>query len=648
MQSVISETQIMKDKGLFISKDLENEARMQEAAFFDPSVIERDPFATADASLTFEGITYSVKATDPFDPAGKRKVDKVILEDCSGHISAGSLVALMGPSGCGKSTLLDILARKKKSAHEGNVLLNGQKLDSMYRRIVSYVSQKDIMPTHWTVREAIAFNAGLKNPKPAGVSCDEFNRFIDDIIEDVGLSHVAHSKIGGGSIRGISGGQKRRVTLARGIAANPSLMFCDEPTSGLSSTDAELCVKTMLGLTRQWNTTIIVVIHQPRLEVARLFNHLILLTSRPGRMVYNGPMDGIAAYLETASFPVPTNVNPTDHFLDLVTPGAPTAEPDTFVAQYQHTQQAEVEAAVKRATETLGKSAMDLLVDERGVQLQFGRRLSRIRRGAFSKGFCTQLYHVFCRKLQLTLRDMELLGLTVAMKAFLGLFLGLVFQGVGKKEPKGIAQLSFVFMILIQVSLGALNLLPIIIEERTIMKLEESDGLYCVSAHMLAQTIVDTAVSLIGSAAQVTIMYFMAEFEPEFFPAIFVCTLLCGLAMESLVLMMAATGKNAQAAQASATPVVMIFILFSGFLVNRNTSPEFLKWLLEISPISHTIEMVAWQLYGDDAMAWGNLQMAYGFQEPSATAYLGVNLSVMAVARMLQVIFLSKLNNIEH
>jgi ABC-type multidrug transport system permease subunit len=289
---------------------------------------------------------------------------------------------------------------------------------------------------------------------------------------------------------------------------------------------------------------------------------------------------------------------------------------------------------------------MELLEEERKVQLQFGR-LPPIRRSAFSKGFGTQLYHVLCKKLQLTRRDMELLGLTIALKAFMGIFLGLIFQGVGKKEPKGIAQMSFVFMILIQVSLGALNLLPMIIEERTIMKLEESDGLYCVSAHMLAQTTVDTAVSLIGSAAQVTIMYFMAEFEPEFFPAIFFYILICGLAMESLVVMMAASAKNAAAAQASATPVVMIFIMFSGFLVSRNTSPEFLKWILEISPMSHTIEMVAWQLYGDDTMAWGSLQMAYGFQEPSTTAYLGVNFSVMLFARALQVVFLSKLNNIE-
>lgn len=647
MKSVISDTQILKDKGVFVPKDVELEAKMQEAHFYDPSCIERDPLATADASLTFDSISYSVRATDPADPAGKKKIDKVILDNCSGHVPAGHLVALMGPSGCGKSTLLDILARKKTSKHEGNICLNGRELDSMYPRVVGYVSQKDNMPAHWTVREAIAFNAGLKKPKPAGVSWAQFNEFIDNIIEDVGLSHVAHSKIGSDSVRGISGGQKRRVTLARGIAANPNLMFCDEPTSGLSSTDAELCVKTMLGMTRRWNTTIIVVIHQPRLEVARLFSQLMLLTSRPGRIVYNGPMDGIASYLETVGFPVPAEVNATDHFLDMVTPGAPTAEPDTFVAHYLQTQHKEVEVSVQRSNSFRGKSAMDLLEAERKVQLQFGS-LPPIRRSAYSKGFVTQLNLVFRRKLQMTLRDMELLGITIAMKVFMGVFLGIIYQGVGKKEPRGVAQMSFMFMTLVQVSLGALNLLPIIIEERTVMKLEVAEGLYCVSAHMIAQTIVDTAVSLLGSSAQITIMYFMAEFEPEFFPAVLACMLLCSVAMESVVLMMAATGKNATAAQASATPVILIFAMFSGFLVSQNTSPDFLKWILEISPLFHTIQMVAWQLFANDSVAWDALQAAYGFQEPSTTTYLGVTLAVMAFARTLQVVFLSKLNNIEH
>eukprot|EP01047_Picozoa_sp_COSAG01_P033370 COSAG01_NODE_2451_length_7674_cov_35.760132_1_plen_456_part_00 len=86
-----------------------------------------------DASLTFKNISFSVEVKDPDDPTGIRKIDKTILEDCSGHFEPGTLVALMGPSGCGKSTLLDILAGKKTAPHKGTVYVNGHEVDDMFR-----------------------------------------------------------------------------------------------------------------------------------------------------------------------------------------------------------------------------------------------------------------------------------------------------------------------------------------------------------------------------------------------------------------------------------------------------------------------------------------------------------------------------------
>merc|ERR1711908_239127 len=103
----------------------------------------------------------------------------------------------------------------------------------------------------------------------------------DVILKDLGLYEVKDTHIGNEKIRGISGGQRRRVTLIRGQVARPQIMFADEPTSGLSSTDAEACVKVMRLLAKKFGITIIVVIHQPRIEVAKLFDHLMLFTASP-------------------------------------------------------------------------------------------------------------------------------------------------------------------------------------------------------------------------------------------------------------------------------------------------------------------------------------------------------------------------------
>merc|ERR1719293_592460 len=270
--------------------------------------ISRSDLALQGASLTFKDLAFSAVL-----PTGDTKT---ILEPCSGHFEPGQLVAMMGPSGCGKSTLLDMLAMKKTSPYTGQVWVNGWERDAaLFPRIAAYVGQEDRMPAHWRVREALEFNAALKcrGKRAAG--------FVDTLLEAFGLAGVADTYIGGDSVRGISGGQRRRVTLARGVAAQASLLFCDEPTSGLSATDAELCVKALRVVAKRLNVLVVVVIHQPRREVAQLFDSLVLLTSNPGRMAHCGPMAQAAAYMAMCGYAFPAQANAVDFMMDLLTPG---------------------------------------------------------------------------------------------------------------------------------------------------------------------------------------------------------------------------------------------------------------------------------------------------------------------------------------
>merc|ERR1712060_308749 len=153
--------------------------------------------------------------------------------------------------------------------------------------------------------------------------------------------------IGGASVRGISGGQRRRVTLARGVAARASLLFCDEPTSGLSATDAELCVKALRVIAKRLNVLVLVVIHQPRREVAELFDTLVLLTSNPGRMAYCGPMAQAAAYMAACGHAVPAQANAADFMMDLLTPGTDMDASPALVEAFGEKQRVSLEALEK-------------------------------------------------------------------------------------------------------------------------------------------------------------------------------------------------------------------------------------------------------------------------------------------------------------
>ena len=219
---------------------------------------------------------------------------------------------------CGKSTFVDILAGKKSKPYGGHVFLNGHPRDKMYDLVTAYVPQTDVMPEQWTVEEAVMFNFMLRRPMPKLLTECDAAPVVELVLESLGLDNVKGMKIGGASARGISGGQRRRVTLARGLATGAHVLFCDEPTSGLSSTDAEVVIRRLKLISKRLGITFVVVIHQPKPEVAALFNRLILFAPDPGRVVYNGLMSEAFPHYESVGFPVPAYANPADHFIDMV------------------------------------------------------------------------------------------------------------------------------------------------------------------------------------------------------------------------------------------------------------------------------------------------------------------------------------------
>ncbi|CAF3542557.1 unnamed protein product [Rotaria sordida] len=151
---------------------------------------------------------------------------KQILFDVSGTFKPG-------PTGCGKTTLLDILAdRKDRRTYEGCVLMNGhpRPISSVFRYMVGYVVQDDIFSGTLTVRENLLFSANLRLPQ--SVTVGERLERLDKIIEQLGLSECANTRMGTESKRGISGGERKRTCIAMEMVLSPIILFLDEPTTG--------------------------------------------------------------------------------------------------------------------------------------------------------------------------------------------------------------------------------------------------------------------------------------------------------------------------------------------------------------------------------------------------------------------------------
>ena len=237
-----------------------------------------------------------------------------ILQNVTGSIPRGSLVAVMGGSGAGKSTFVNVLMGK--TAHTGGaVTVNGQPSKvSRFKKLIGYVPQDDIVLPELTVYENIAHAANVRLPRTW--SARERQAHVDAVIECLELSHVRDSLVGTVSKPVISGGQRKRVSIGMELAAAPMAMFLDEPTSGLDATAANSIMRTLQALARL-GISVIVIIHQPRMEIFEILDNVILLAD--GQIIYEGAQDDIETYFESAGFHFPDHSNHADVLADIVT-----------------------------------------------------------------------------------------------------------------------------------------------------------------------------------------------------------------------------------------------------------------------------------------------------------------------------------------
>lgn len=168
----------------------------------------------------------------------------------------------MGPSGAGKSSFLDILARKpKRGTVTGSVLINNAiPARRQFKKLAGYVDQEDVLMGTLTVRETLMYSALLRLPRDMPLKVKQ--RRVEETLSELGIQHIADMPIGVPGRRGISGGEKRRVSIGKELVTSPSILFLDEPTSGLDSYNAYVVMECLKKLARVHKRTVVVTIHQ--------------------------------------------------------------------------------------------------------------------------------------------------------------------------------------------------------------------------------------------------------------------------------------------------------------------------------------------------------------------------------------------------
>ncbi|XP_058191660.1 pleiotropic drug resistance protein 3-like isoform X2 [Rhododendron vialii] len=291
-------------------------------------------------TLAFQDVQYYVETLSAMREKGFTQKKLQLLSDIMGVLRPGVLTALMGVSGAGKTTLLDVLAgRKTSGTFQGDIRIGGYpKIQDTFARISGYCEQSDIHSPQVTVEESAVYSAWLRlHPEIDSKTKYEFVREVLDIME---LDEIRDCLVGMPGLTGLSTEQRKRLTIAVELVANPSIIFMDEPTTGLDARAAAIVMQAVKKVA-ETGRTIVCTIHQPSIDIFEAFDELILLKTG-GRIIYSGPLghhsSSVIKYFEDISG-VPTirnNYNPATWMLEVTSTAAEAELAIDFAQVYKN------------------------------------------------------------------------------------------------------------------------------------------------------------------------------------------------------------------------------------------------------------------------------------------------------------------------
>ncbi|KAJ8754835.1 hypothetical protein K2173_015347 [Erythroxylum novogranatense] len=545
--------------------------------------------------LKFEDVEYRVKnsQTSAINPV-KAVVTKVasqlnleqenykqILKGITGSTGPGEILALMGPSGSGKTTLLRIVGGRLTENVGGNITYNDVPYNASLKRRIGFVTQDDILFPQLTVEETLVFAAFLR--LPGNMSRQQKYAKVEIVVKELGLERCRHTRIGGGFIKGISGGERKRTSIGYEILVDPSLLLLDEPTSGLDSTSAHRLLQILQGLAKG-GRTIITTIHQPSSRMFRMFDKLLLISQ--GRPVYYGKARESMSYFSSLRFNPEIAMNPAEFLLDLATgqvndisvpedlstalQGALDFE-KAVIKYLQVKYENQLEPKEKEENHRCKKAPEHLQLAiqvKKDWTLSWWDQLTILSRRTFRER---------CRDYFDKLRLVQALGVAI----LLGL---LWWKSQIKTEAQVRDQVGLLFYICIfwtsSSIFGAVYVFPF---EKIYLVKERKADMYRLSAFYVCSTLCDMVAHVFYPTFFMAIVYFMAGFKrtiPCFFFTLF-GILLVAITSQGAGELFGAASLSIKRAGMFASLILMLFLLTGGYYVQH--IPKFMQWLKYLS-----------------------------------------------------------------
>ncbi|KAK9306802.1 hypothetical protein QLX08_002687 [Tetragonisca angustula] len=524
-----------------------------------------------EVDLTFYDVRYRVKL---WNLRQLRPKSKEILHSVSGEFKAGELVAIMGPSGAGKSTLLNVLAGYKVKGVEGKILVNGKirvPYSERWKRTSCYIQQEALMRTRITVGEAMTLAAHLK----LGYSINSAYKHTQvlQLLEMLGLSHCYDTLCGK-----LSGGQKKRLDVALELLSNPSVLFLDEPTTGLDSSSCSQCIALLKRLAKVERRTIICTIHQPSALLLEMFDAIYAVAG--GYCIYRGPVKSLLPHMSSIGIDCPPYHNPADFLLEVA------------IGDYGITVD-----KLAGALETVTK-------DDKSVTYAMKPQLEEnTKEPPPPAGFIAQCYLLYKRQLLCLKRDHTLLVVRLLCHLLIGVIFGYLYMGSGYRANGVLANYVYLYgSLLLLVYTGKMAVTLAFPQEMRILSREHFNRWYRLAPYYISLLLVEIPFQAACATTYLTVSYWLTG-QPVETPRVIyfmVVSVAASLTAQAWGFFIGATTPVKIAVFAG--PIIAVLFSVFGFCIRYMDTPHMFRWVFHISYFRASFHSLLHTVYGFDRM----------------------------------------------
>ncbi|GME65723.1 ABC transporter [Neofusicoccum parvum] len=512
---------------------------------------------------------------------------RTLLHSFTGTVRGGEMLLVLGKPGSGCTTFLKTVANMWQEYHaiEGEVLIGSDDAPRMKKDFpgeFGFSSEDDIHFASLSVETTLRFSVNARISKSTPDRSKLVNRTLDSLIDLFGLSHVKKTRVGDDYKRGVSGGQRHRVTVAEAVSTRAGVMCLDNPTRGLDSSTALKLMQTMRSYTNQRGAATVMSVYQASDAMAELFDKVLVINN--GRQIYFGPMAEAKDYFKSLGFYCDPRTSLTDFLTTMSGDRRSRTVREGFSGPPPPTTPEEFEAVFKRSR------YWTALTDETSTAPQAPRRSGKV---GYALPFWQQVYQCSMRQHRVQLTDRgpwiaEAAGLIVQ-----ALMLGTLYwnqQAATRGLYTRAAALFFTVLVMVlQASAEFGNTFA----QRPILLRHEAMMLYRPASYALGQILADMPWKVAIILYNLPV-YFLANFQRDaakFFTWFFV--LYC--AIMSLGVMFRTIAVFTVSPTRAILPVGLlmnVFIIYTGFYVTPPGMKVWLGWIRYLNPMYYSFEGV--------------------------------------------------------